>query len=81
MIELRLAAGQTRLGDGDTPTAGYGIVNLGAGIRFAGEGFVHNISIHCDNLFNRAYRDNLSVAKDFLPQPARGARLTYDVLF
>jgi len=25
------AARQTRLGDGDTPTAGYGVVNLGAG--------------------------------------------------
>ena len=81
MMEWRLAARQTRLGDGDTPTAGYGVVNLGAGIRFAGAGIEHTISIHCDNLFNQVYRDNLSVIKDFVPQPARGVRLNYDIVF
>ena len=81
MVEWRLAARQTRLGDGDTPTAGYGVVNLGAGIRFASEGIEHTMSIHCDNLFNLVYRDNLSVIKDFLPQPARGVRLNYDLVF
>ena len=81
MVEWRLAARQTRLGDGDTPTAGYGVVNLGAGIRFAREGIEHTMSIHCDNLFNLVYRDNLSVIKDFLPQPARGVRLNYDLVF
>ena len=81
MAEWRLAASQTRLGDGDTPTEGYGIVNIGAGIRFAQEGVVHSISLHCDNLFNRVYRDNLSVIKDFVPQPSRGIRLNYDLVF
>jgi iron complex outermembrane receptor protein len=81
MVEWRLAARQTRLGDGDTPTAGYGVVNLGAGIRFASKGIEHTISIHCDNLFNQVYRDNLSVIKDFVPQPARGIRLNCDLVF
>jgi outer membrane receptor protein involved in Fe transport len=81
MVEWRLVARQTRLGDGDTPTAGYGVINLGAGIRFAREGMEHTMSIHCDNLFNLIYRDNLSVIKDFLPQPARGVRLNYDLVF
>jgi iron complex outermembrane receptor protein len=81
MVEWRLAARQTRLGDGDTPTAGYGVVNLGAEIRFAREGIEHTMSVHCDNLFNLVYRDNLSVIKDFLPQPARGVRLNYDLVF
>ena len=81
MVEWRLAARQTRLGDGDTPTAGYGVVNLGVGIRFASKEIEHTMSIHCDNLFNLVYRDNLSVIKDFLPQPARGVRLNYDLVF
>ena len=80
MVEWRLAARQTRLGDGDTPTAGYGVVNLGAGIRFTSGGIEHTVSIHCDNLFNQVYRDNLSVIKDFVPQPARGVRLNYDLV-
>ncbi len=81
IIEWRLTASQTRLGVGDTYTAGYGVVDLGFGIRFVSAGIVSNIGLHCDNLFNQVYRDNLSVIKDFLPQPARGFRLSYDLLF
>ncbi len=81
IIEWQLTASQTRLGVGDTYTAGYGVVNVGFGIRLTSAGFVNNISVHCDNLFNQVYRDNLSVIKDFLPMPARGFRLNYDLLF
>jgi len=81
MIETRLAAKQTRLGEGDTPTAGYTVVNLGVGMRFARQRVLNNISIHCDNVFNRVYRDNLSVIKDFIPQPGRGFRLNYQATY
>jgi hypothetical protein len=37
--------------------------------------------VHCDNLLDKVYRDNLSVIKDFIPQPARSFRLAYDLLF
>ena len=81
MIETRAAARQTRLGEGDTPTAGYAIVNLGVGVRLTRQRLVNNISLHCDNVFNRVYRDNLSVIKDFIPQPARGFRLNYQATY
>jgi iron complex outermembrane receptor protein len=81
VLEWRLTASQTRLGDGDTPTAGYGVVNCGAGIRLSSGGVVHVVSVHCDNLLDKVYRDNLSVIKDFIPQPARSFRLAYDLLF
>jgi iron complex outermembrane receptor protein len=81
MIETRAAAKQTRLGEGDTPTAGYAIVNLGVGVRLTRQRLVNNISLHCDNVFNRVYRDNLSVIKDFIPQPARGFRLNYQATY
>ncbi|HXH63597.1 MAG TPA: TonB-dependent receptor, partial [Gemmatimonadales bacterium] len=81
MLELRLAARQTRLGNGDTPTAGYAVVNVGVGLRLIHGNAVSEISIHCDNLFNRIYRDNLSVIKDFVPQPGRGLRLNYELLY
>ena len=80
-VEWRGAARQTRLGDGDTPTAGYGLLNLGAGLRFVRGKLLHQLSIHCDNVFNRVYRDNLSVIKDFLPQPGRGFRLNYQLIY
>ncbi|MCL4539268.1 MAG: TonB-dependent receptor, partial [Bacteroidetes bacterium] len=81
IIEWRLTASQTRLGVGDTYTAGYGVVDIGFGIRLVSAGLVSNIGLHCDNLFNQVYRDNLSVIKDFLPQPGRGFRLNYNLLF
>ncbi len=81
MIEWRMAAAQNRLGDGDTPTPGYAIMNLGIGMRLFQQGAVHDISLHCDNVFNTVYRDNLSVVKDFIPQPARGIRLNYEITY
>jgi iron complex outermembrane recepter protein len=81
MIETRAAARQTRLGEGDTPTAGYAIVNIGVGVRLTRQRLVNNISLHCDNVFNRVYRDNLSVIKDFIPQPGRGFRLNYQATY
>lgn len=80
-IDWRLAASQTRLGDGDTPTAGYAVLNVGAGIRLVRHGVTDNLSIHCDNVLDRTYRDHLSVIKDFLPQPGRGFRLNYELLY
>ncbi len=80
-VEWRMAARQTRLGDGDTPTAGYGVLNLGAGLRLVRGGLVSEISLHCDNVLNTVYRDNLSVVKDFLPQPGRGFRLNYELMY
>jgi iron complex outermembrane receptor protein len=81
MVEWRLAARQDRLGDGDTPTAGYAVMNLGVGVRLVHQGMVSEISLHCDNVFDRAYRDNLSVIKDFVPQPGRGFRLNYELSY
>lgn len=81
MVETRMAARQDRLGDGDTPTPGYAIANVGIGIRLSQNRVVSNLSIHCDNLFNQVYRDNLSVVKDFIPQPGRGFRVNYEVQY
>jgi len=80
-IEWRLAAPQYRLGPGDDSVQGYSVVNIGAGIRLTSGSAVHYISVHCDNLLNQLYRDNLSVIHDFLPQPGRGFRLAYDVIY
>jgi iron complex outermembrane receptor protein len=81
VAEWRLAASQNRLGDGDTPTSGYAVMNLGAGVRLVHQGLVSEISLHCDNVFDRAYRDHLSVIKDFVPQPGRGFRLNYQLAY
>jgi hypothetical protein len=50
-------------------------------VRLVQHGVVHNVGIHCDNVFNTVYRDHLSVVKDFVPQPGRALRLTYELLY
>ena len=77
MVEVRLAADQNRLGPGETATKGYAVLNLGAGLRITKGGFVHEIGLHVDNVFDTEYRDHLSVVKDFLPQPGRALKLDY----
>ena len=81
MVEWRFAARQARLGDGDTPTAGYAVLNVGVGLRLVHRGVVSEIGLHCDNVFDRVYRDHLSVIKDFVPQPGRGFRLNYELFY
>ena len=56
-------------------------MNLGAGVRLVHGGTVSELSLRADNVFNRVYRDNLSVIKDFLPQPGRGLQLDYQIFF
>jgi iron complex outermembrane receptor protein len=80
-MEWRLAAAQNRLGVGDTPTAGYAVANLGAGVRLVSHGTVSEINLRCNNVFNTLYRNALSVIKDFVPQPGRGLQLDYQLLF
>jgi len=76
-IDWRLVAKQDRLGQGDTPTEGYGLLNAGVGLRRAGGHVVHDLRLSCDNIFDRDIRDHLSVIKDFLPMPGRSIRLDY----
>lgn len=81
LIEERMAARQTRLGDGDTPTPGYAITNVGVGVRIPYGDLVHVIRLSVDNVFDQVYRDNLSVVKDFIPQPGRALRLGYEMSY
>jgi outer membrane receptor protein involved in Fe transport len=54
---------------------------VGIGLRIANGPVVHDIALYCDNLFNQVYRDNLSVVKDFIPQPGRAVRLGYEMQY
>jgi iron complex outermembrane receptor protein len=81
MAEVRMAARQTRLGDGDTPTPGYAVFDLGINVRLLHQGMTSVIALHCDNVFDQVYRDATSVIKDFVPQPGRALRLNYQLFY
>ncbi len=78
----RLAAAQHRLGEGDTPTPGYAVMDLGVGMRLVSDGgAVSDINLRLNNVFNTRYENALSVIKTFVPQPGRGIQLDYQLLF
>lgn len=81
MAEMRMAARQTRLGDGDTPTPGYAVFDIGVSVRLMHQGMMSVMALHCDNVFDQVYRDATSVIKDFVPQPGRALRLNYQLFF
>ncbi|MGQ0560966.1 MAG: TonB-dependent receptor [Gemmatimonadota bacterium] len=79
--DVRWAARQHRTGDFETPTAGYRIVNLNAGVRFEQGVRFHTITLRVENLLNTEYREHLSRIKDIMPQPGRNISLLYRLNF
>jgi iron complex outermembrane recepter protein len=62
-------------------TPGHGLLDAGAGLRWAEGARLHTLTLSIDNLADAAWRDHLSRVKDVAPQPGRNARLLYRVHF
>jgi iron complex outermembrane recepter protein len=78
---VRWAAAQRRVGDFETPTDGYVVGGLHAGVRLLVGGQFHTITLRVDNLTDAEYRDHLSRIKDLMPQPGRNVSVLYRVAF
>lgn len=72
---------QDRLGDFESPTAGYALVDLTTGVRVVRGGTLHTVTLRLDNAFDREYRDHLSRVKDIMPGPGRSVSLLYRMAF
>ncbi len=77
----RVAARQERLGDFETETAGYGLVDLSAGFRVPFASNVHTITLRVDNALDQSYRNHLSRTKLVLPEAGRNVQLLYRLSF
>ncbi len=78
-VEVKWAADATHLGDFETPTEGYRILNLDAGIQLLINGRLHSITARIDNVFDTEYRNHLSRIKDLMAQPGRNFAVLYRV--
>jgi iron complex outermembrane recepter protein len=65
----------------ERPTPGYGLLNAGAGLRWAEGPRFHTVTLAIDNLTDTVWRDHLSRIKEVAPQPGRNLRLLYRVQF
>lgn len=79
--EVVMVNRQTRLFDNETPTAGYGIVNVNGSYTFVTHRVAHIISLSGSNLTNRLYRNHLSFLKAIAPEMGRAVRVSYMMRF
>jgi iron complex outermembrane receptor protein len=80
-ISNEWAASQKRVDEFESPTAGYGIVNLYGQYILTMNKLISVFSINLDNLFNKEYRNHLSRIKSIYPEPGRNLRITMKLMF
>lgn len=80
-IFWKIAAEQNSVAENETPTAGYGILDLYAGLKFLTGNFVHTIDLKANNVLNQSYRDHLSAIKEFALMPGKNFSISYRLLF
>ncbi len=80
-VEAELAQGQERLGEFETPTAGYEKFDVVAGLRFNVAGRLSVLTASLENVTNEEYRNHLSRAKEVLPEAERGLAVSWRVAF
>jgi iron complex outermembrane receptor protein len=78
---IRHTADQNKLGDFETRTDGYSLLDASAGVRLFVNGRLHAITIRVENALNEEYRDFLSRTKDVFPESGRNVSLMYRLLF
>lgn len=77
----KIATEQDKVAENETPTAGYGILDLYAGLKFLTGNFIHSIDLKANNVLNQSYRDHLSAIKEFALMPGRNFSISYRLLF
>ena len=79
--EVAFSDRQDRVFTNETPTAGYGVVNLVTSYTIARPHYAHIFSANFFNLTDKLYRNHLSFVKATVPEIGRGARFSYTVRF
>ncbi|HUQ91163.1 MAG TPA: TonB-dependent receptor [Bryobacteraceae bacterium] len=72
---------QDRVYTNETPTAGYGTLNLKALYSVTSKHFLHLLGFNLTNANDALYRNHLSFIKGFAPEMGRAALFTYTVRF
>lgn len=79
--EAIFAGRQDKVAPLETPTAGYGILNVAGSYTIARQHFAHIFTFNAYNLTDKLYRNHLSFIKELAPEIGRGIRFGYTVRF
>lgn len=80
-VRYKISDQQTRIGEFETKTKGYSLLNATLQYRFSTSGILHTVSLSGSNLLDTTYRDHLSRIKEVFPAPGRNISLLYRVYF
>jgi iron complex outermembrane receptor protein len=80
-VSVRAGARQEKLGDFETPSAGYGLLDLEGGTRLLLGGRFHTVTLRVENALDQAWRNHLSRTKEVMPEAGRNVSLLYRVSF
>lgn len=80
-VGTRLSARQERLGDFETPTAGYALLDLQAGLRIPASFGVHSVTLRLDNALDKVHRNHLSRTSDVMPESGINMQILYRMIF
>jgi iron complex outermembrane receptor protein len=72
---------QDRIFTNETPTAGYGTVNVSGNYVISNKHFAQIFSVNAFNLNNKLYYNHISFIKDISPEIGRGVRLSYTIRY
>ena len=78
---VRFASDQDRLGEFETPTAGYAVFEFSTQYYFAFMDLLHTLTFAVENTSNTIYRQHLNRVKDIMPEPGRNIKLLYRIYF
>jgi len=79
--EAEMAARQDRIGEFETVTDGYRLLNAAAGARLTLGGRLNVVTVSLDNATDTEYRNHLSRVKEIMPEAGRGLSVTYRIVF
>ncbi len=80
-VGVRWAAQQDRVGEFETPTAGYAALDVGGEWTRASGGVLHTVDIRVENILDAEYRNHLSRIKSISPEAGRNVIASYQVKF
>lgn len=80
-VSVRAAAKQDRLGEFETPTDGYTLLDVAAQYRFSAGNMLATVDLAVENVTDTEYRDHLSRVKVVMPEPGRNIKLLYKLYF
>lgn len=79
--ELVAVGRQDRIFTNETPTAGYGTLNIGATYIVPTKHTANIFAVNAYNLNNKLFYNHISFIKDISPEIGRGVRFSYTVRF